>query len=216
MNTYSNAPTQQTDHSVIKRTLFYVATITAVCLIVNLSIRFDYYILHGIPEISLTETLQSIALAFIITCFYKATKAQNIKAGSILVLGFFSVLLVREFDFWFDKIAHGFWFYPAMLITFLALFTFFKRGKNSFKEFVTLLTLPGMNRVIIGVVLLVIFSRIFGTGSFWRDVVSNDAFLVKTIIQEGLELLCYCLVSIGSFETYQQAKCLSEQQMEAK
>lgn len=209
MNTLVSVTSQKTNNAVIKWNLYYIISIIAVCLIVNVSIRLDYYFLQGIPELSFTETLQGLALVCINLCFYKMIKAPNVGAGSLLVFGFFTALLIRECDFWFDKITHGFWFYPAMFTTLITLVLFSKRGKSGFTEFVNLLRVPAMNKVIVGVIVLIIFSRIFGTGSFWRDVVSQDAFVVKTIIQEGLELLCYCFITIGAWETQQQVNTLN-------
>ncbi|MDE3270574.1 hypothetical protein [Pseudoalteromonas sp. G4] len=206
MNTLSTFSSNHSSRTVVKWNLFYILAVIAVCLMVNLSVRLDYYFLKGIPELSITETLQGLALIFINILFYKAIKISSIGSGSLLVFGFFTALLIRECDFWFDKISHGFWLYPALISTLSVLYLFSRKRKQGLREFVNLLKLPAMSKVIVGVVVLVIFSRIFGTGSFWREVVSQDAFVVKTIIQEGLELLCYCFISIGAWETYQQAK----------
>lgn len=192
--------------SVIKYNFIYGLVIILICLLVNASIRLDFYFLKGIPEISFTETLQAIALLLIVICFKQAMRFEHIRAGSFLVGGFFSVLLIRENDFWFDKIFHGFWAYPALCLSLFTVFIFIKAKRKSISQFRRLLQFQAMNKVIIGTILLIIFSRIFGTGSFWQSVTINDSFIVKTIIQEGLELLCYCLIAIGAYEVLQEAK----------
>jgi len=209
VNTLSTFSSQHAAKSVIKWNLVYILVVVSMCLIVNLSVRLDYYLLQGIPELSITETLQGLALICINILFFKTIKVSNVGSGSLLVFGFFTALFIRECDFWFDKISHGFWLYPALISSLTVLFLFFRKRKNAIQEFINLLKLPAMSKVIVGVVVLIIFSRIFGTGSFWRDVVSQDAFVVKTIIQEGLELLCYCFITIGAWETYNQAKMLN-------
>jgi hypothetical protein len=53
--------------------------------------------------------------------------------------------------------------------------------------------------MLIGLLQLVIFSRLFGTGSLWEPVM-GDSYQpgVKSIVQEGVELMSYALVLYGS------------------
>ncbi|WP_349237600.1 hypothetical protein, partial [Sulfitobacter sp. 15WGC] len=53
--------------------------------------------------------------------------------------------------------------------------------------------------VYIGVVLLLFFSRIFGTGALW-EAVMGAAYdpQIKTTVQEGTELLAYLLIAYGA------------------
>lgn len=194
-------------HNTLKKQLMYAFVILTVSLLVNASIRIDYYFLAGIPERSVTETLQNVMILITLCHFYKMAKSKALQQASLLFFGFFMVLLIRESDYWLDYITHGFWFYPAILVTLTALMCFTRNVKHNVAQLAQLLSIPAMNKVLIGIVLLITFSRLFGTGSFWQQVLKlDDPYLVKNIIQEGLELLCYCLIMLGSFESQRFVK----------
>lgn len=55
--------------------------------------------------------------------------------------------------------------------------------------------------VVFGAVFVLIQSRIFGTGLIWEQILEREAaLLVKTLVQEGLELTGYTLMALASFE----------------
>ena len=57
--------------------------------------------------------------------------------------------------------------------------------------------------IFIGLLIIIVFSRAFGTGSLWHDIMGDDYdTLYKNIIQEGLELFGYGLVLYGSMLFY--------------
>ncbi len=59
-----------------------------------------------------------------------------------------------------------------------------------------------MNLLVTGVMLLLVFSRLFGMGSFWHNVMGDDYVrAVKNIAEEGTELLAYCLIAFASLKT---------------
>lgn len=59
-----------------------------------------------------------------------------------------------------------------------------------------------MNLLITGVMLLLVFSRLFGMGSFWHNIMGADYVReVKIIAEEGTELLAYCLIAFASVKT---------------
>lgn len=58
-----------------------------------------------------------------------------------------------------------------------------------------------------------IFSRIFGSGTLWKDVMNDDYHhIYKTIIQEGLELFGYVFLFIGSFHQLREVRGMSSEQ----
>ena len=53
--------------------------------------------------------------------------------------------------------------------------------------------------ISLGLILILIFSRTFGSGHLWEHVMGDDYTMVyKTVIQEGIELLGYIFVLYGS------------------
>ena len=64
---------------------------------------------------------------------------------------------------------------------------------------VNLLRKKHFSYIITGLIFILLFSRLFGTGILWREIMGdNYDSLYKDIIQEGLELTGYMLVGYGS------------------
>ena len=52
-----------------------------------------------------------------------------------------------------------------------------------------------------GLLVLVVFSRLFGYGPFWKAIMDDPSYrTVKTIVEEGVELMGYFLILVSSFE----------------
>ena len=57
--------------------------------------------------------------------------------------------------------------------------------------------------ILVGLVIILIFCRLFGSGTLWKEVMNDDYHhIYKTIIQEGLELFGYVFLFIGSFHQF--------------
>ncbi len=188
----------------IYRHILNALIIVAIGILVNLSIRIDYNIFHeAIGEASVTETLQLIMLAGSAWCFFSlGRKKPQVRHAAYLIASFFVVMMIREMDAWFDMIAHGSWVYPALLVTFVACRYAYKGGKNTVNQMAQILKSRHMNLLVGGVMLLLVFSRLYGMGSFWQSVMSEHYIRdVKNISEETMELLCYCLIALGSAKT---------------
>ena len=172
-----------------------------VSVLINLCVRLDVRYFNGIPELSFTETLQSLLVLFTIFTFYSLSKDNRFKSGATLITGFFITVFIREADFYFDHIVHGFWKFPALFFTAMFGWQFFS-NKTDKQALLVIFSNPKMNKVIAGVIFLMVFSRLFGTGSLWQEVLQEHYIVnVKSVIQEGIELLCYFLIMIGAYET---------------
>lgn len=120
----------------------------------------------------------------------------------MLISAFFAVMFIRELDYWFDMIVHGAWVVPALLVAGSAIFYAIKNGKRTIDQLALILASPHMNMLVTGVMLLLVFSRLFGMGSFWHGVMGEHYISnVKTIAEEGTELLAYCLIAFASLKT---------------
>ncbi|PHX04454.1 hypothetical protein [Vibrio splendidus] len=173
-----------------------------ISLVVNLVVRFDFVALGGggVGEMSVTETLQQILLLVTSLSFaYLAKERCDIKHASVLICAFFGVLFIREMDFWFDKLTHGAWVYPAMGLACCAILYAIQNGRRTLEQLALILASPHMNVLIIGLMLLLVFSRLWGMGSFWQGVMGEHYIRdVKNISEEGLELLAYCIITFSS------------------
>ncbi|PKG81056.1 hypothetical protein CXF85_20050 [Colwellia sp. 75C3] len=166
------------------------------------TINIDYFFLeNNLSERSLTELFQQLLLLASAAIFiWSATKVEESRTLFILVAGFFGCMFLRELDYYFDMIVHGFWFYPTILLASSVIIysikhsTYFISSVRSFSQ-----TNAYFN-ILVGLVIVMIFSRLFGSGTLWKEVMNDDYHhIYKTIIQEGLELFGYVFLFIGSF-----------------
>ncbi|SHF50774.1 hypothetical protein [Vibrio gazogenes] len=158
---------------------------------------------HYIGETSVTEYVQQILLGIAVIAFYRIKACHEaLRHAAILISGFFMVLFIRELDFLFDYIWHGFWVYPAVLVTLGALAYAWQGKDQVFHEMAEILSVPNMRLLVCSVIILISFSRLFGMGSFWHMVMQEDYIRnVKNIVEEGTELLCYALISYSAVST---------------
>ncbi|WP_367989697.1 hypothetical protein AB2S62_21025 [Vibrio sp. NTOU-M3] len=183
--------------------------IVAISILVNIAIRADYLyfqLSHG--QISVTETIQLIMLAITAVTFVNIARTQKaVSHAALLIAGFFAVLMIREMDEWLDHIYHGFWVVPALITASAAIYYAYTGGQRTINEMAAILRAPFMNMLVGGVVLLLVFSRLYGMGSFWSGVMQDHYIRdVKNISEEGIELLCYCLIALSAMKARRAIK----------
>lgn len=172
-------------------------------------IRIDFFILeNNLIETSLTEYFQLILLFTSIGIY--AWSANKIKESQVLYLltaGFFGCMFLRELDYYFDMVFHGFWLYPTLLLAITLLIYGIKNRyllKNSAQKFSRT---SAYCNILVGLVIILVFSRLYGSGTLWRDIMDdNYHHIYKTVIQEPLELFGYLFIFIGSLYQYKMVK----------
>ncbi|MBL4831988.1 MAG: hypothetical protein JKY55_19170 [Aliivibrio sp.] len=192
---------------VFLRTLINIFSTIAISFLVIISRRVDYIFLgNNVGEASVIEITQLLMLIITTVSFYRLISVASLKSASILVFGFFTVLIIRESDGFFDQISHGFWVYPALIVTFISVTSAVYNGRvmNSLTQ---LLRIPSMQVLVCSTVLLIVFSRLYGMSDFWK-IVMGDFYIrdVKNISEETIELLFYCLIAFNAFKTYSSLK----------
>ena len=182
------------------KTFFIYAII---CAIPPVILRWDAMLREEfISEISLTENLQLLMLVCTVALFvHIAYKTKSLRRACILIAGFFLALFIRENDARLDSVYHGFWFPIALVVSLAAISYFMFDYKNAFTQFALLLKAPPMQLMIFSLALLLVFSRLFGMGSFWRMIMQEHfIYGVKSMIEEGTELLAYISICYASFK----------------
>ena len=157
-------------------------------------------IVQGNSESSWTEYAQEFCLLVAIILFaFSAKLYPQARGFLVLVTGFFATMLIREADDLFNQIQHGFWKYPALMVTLLTVLYARKCSGTVKQPLWNFLDSKNFVYITLGLTIVMVFSRIFGSGHFWRHVMA-DAYLpvYRNIIQEGIELLGYVLVLFGS------------------
>ncbi|WP_139253957.1 hypothetical protein [Marinobacterium iners] len=187
----------------IRAALIQFLVLAALALVPPLIIYLDVQtIKDSVGEISLTEVSQTLCLLLTVTLFASTTWQQTESRGFyVLVTGFFLCMLIREHDFVFDLIRHGAWVYPALAVTLTALVTALIWRHTVVGPMAAFTRLQGYHQLILGLVVVLVFSRVFGTGSLWRAVMLDEyQNLYKSVIQEGLELFGYLLIAYGTVQ----------------
>lgn len=153
-----------------------------------------------LSETALTEMTQEALLAVSAVCFgWLARQFPQQRGFYILVAGFFSTMLIRELDALFDLIRHGFWVYPATLTVLASILTAARFKETTLEAFASFLRTPQSNTIIYGLVIVLVFSRLFGMGTLWHGVMGSDyLYIVKSVVEEGTELLGYGFIVCGS------------------
>lgn len=177
-----------------------VALSVALCA-VPLAIVLDSTVLsNGVGDNGVTETLQGAMLGLIILSYGMGMRHHHDMRGyAIAAMTFFAVLLVREQDAVLDAVSHGFWVYPAALIAVLGAIGAFSNRATLRVPFKRHLFSREAAFMLMGLVLLVVFSRIFGTGRVWESMMGdNYVRTVKNAVQEGIELMAYVIMAFGA------------------
>ena len=88
----------------------------------------------------------------------------------VLCGGVGSVILIRELDAVFDQITHGFWVYPAIVVA-LIILIYVRKSPGTVSRSVAYYfqTFP-FAYIIIGLMTVLFFSRIFGSSIIWKVV----------------------------------------------
>lgn len=164
-------------------------------------IKFDVINLGtDIPEVSLTEFTQQFFLFCTVLIFsLSAKKLPQQRGFYVLVAGFFGCMLLREHDYYFDMITHGFWFYPTMILALASIFYTYKNSDNFTASALEFKKTNSYIYIVIGLAIVLIFSRLFGTSNLWQIIMKTDYQRdYKSIVQEGLELFGYGILFLGS------------------
>lgn len=178
---------------------FLVFTLFAVAA--PLIVKYEVVTLgQNISEVSLTEFAQQLFLFITVIIFgYSAKALPQQRSFYVLVAGFFGCMLLREHDYYFDMIQHGFWFYPTIVLAISTIFYTYKNTEHFAVSAYQFKDTKAYIYVLIGLVVILVFSRLFGTGGLWKVVMAADyKHHYKSTIQEGLELFGYAILLLGS------------------
>jgi len=189
----------------IKRTIYYSIfeslLLAVLMIIVPVLVALDVVVIgHGLPELSFTEISQELLILMSALIFaYDARYRIQERGFLVLVAGFFGCMFIRECDALLDNIVHGFWVYPAFLLAFGSIYYASLHQETVLYPMIKLIRKKHFAYLLTGLVFVLLFSRLFGTGGLWREIMGGDYnSLYKNIIQEGLELTGYTLIGYGS------------------
>ncbi len=155
---------------------------------------------NEVRENSLTEFLQAALLLLACAAFAKAAhRSPKLSFVPILLAGVCACAVVRESDAHFDHIWHGFWRVPAVLVAGVTVYLLIRHRGIWRASLASYLSTRSFTFASIGFAVTLLFSRIFGTGRFWKALLPQESGIItKTIVQEGLELLGCTLIAVSA------------------
>jgi hypothetical protein len=166
------------------------------------SVLVDVRVLgDSVDEVSLTEMTQVALLLFAVLAFgYRAWRNPETRGFALLVAGFFLCMLIRELDGVLDRIAHGFWLWPALLVAVSVVAYVGTACRTTvFRPMANFIGKKSYYHIIVGLLVVLVFSRVFGSGRYWMQLLEMDlGRLFKASLQEGLELFGYLLLAYGA------------------
>ncbi|MFM2481624.1 hypothetical protein [Celerinatantimonas sp. YJH-8] len=159
---------------------------------------------HPLTERSATELMQEILIGCSALMFWILALQYSSRRGLfILVAGFFSVMLIRELDSFFNLISDGFWLYPALALTGISVIGAFSCKKTVIQPLADFMANRHYQTISHGLIILLVFSRLFGMDLLWQTLLGDDyRRIVKDLVEEGVELLGYGFIFIGSLNYF--------------
>lgn len=175
-------------------------TIFAQLLMVTLvpaAVAFDVMQLNSsVGEASVTEYSQESMLLLSAAIYaWAAIKRPDSRGALILIAGLLGCMFIREQDVVFDRIQHGAWVYPAWSLAIISIYAAAKNKSTIMPAVLGFREQSFFAYLSLGLLVVLGFSRIFGTGALWEAVAPGGSdWRIKTAVQEGLELFGYAMV----------------------
>lgn len=198
---------KKNDFSGLRAAILEFFVLVVLMIAVPLVIAMDVVWLgHGVTERSVTEVSQAgLLLISAILIGVTAVRIPDSRGFLVLVAGLFTAMLIRELDAYLDVISQGFWLYPALLVSLAATVFALKHRDTVIAPMIEFSRTKSFTCIAVGLLIVVLFSRLFGTGQLWQAIMGEDyRKLYKSIIQEGLEQLGYVLICFGSARIYRK------------
>ena len=112
-------------------------------------------------------------------------------------------MLIREEDGVFDLIRHGFWVYPAIAVTMIAIAFAIKQKGTTLHAMAQYCQTPSCITMSLALITLLVFSRLMGMGDLWQQVLQGGYVrTLKNIVEEGIELLAYGFILFSAWQTF--------------
>jgi hypothetical protein len=161
-----------------------------------------FYDETGPVEIAQTVFALITALGFLLA----ARRDQSKKPCAILIAGLLFCLVIRESDYFLDMFIgrHQWKVWVVLIVASMTIYAVRHIRELSVLRFTHL---PSFGVFISGLLVLIVFSRLFGYGPFWKAIMDNSSFhTVKTIVEEGTEAMGYFLLLISACEYVHESR----------
>ncbi|MCC8410657.1 hypothetical protein LJ707_17070 [Mucilaginibacter sp. UR6-1] len=170
-------------------------------------IRWDATLVHGqeskFDEDSMTELMQS-ALLLVAASVYMIVfiRFKQFKALAFFLFSFVTASFIREQDSFLDEhIFDGAWQVGVFsLFAFMVLYLW-RNGRQFLQNINAFVNTPAFGVFITGFLTTYVFSRLYGRGKFWQEIMEDRYFrAVKNASEECTELFGYTILLIAAVE----------------
>lgn len=192
----------QTNSKIILKAVLEFIFLTVAVSLVPLIVALDTVILGlSVNEYSYTEYSQELLLLILSVSLWRAAcRHYHYRPFLVLMAGGITSFLVRECDIFLDFIYHDLWQIIVALIVLPVLLYSMKHLGRLRDLMANFLQTKSYSYFLVGLIMLLAFSRLFGTGKLWIPLMGDDYDPhYKSVIQEGLELLGYVFISYGIY-----------------
>ena len=153
-------------------------------------------------ERSWTQYSQVVFLVLSGLCFaYGAYVNRARFVPAVLLTGMAALGAVRELDYDFDRVVHGFWKVPAAVVVAVALACVWKRRHTLFDAFAHEVKKTYWGVLCAGFGIVFVFSRLFGMRRNWEALLDGRGPLttnIRRLAEEGTELAGYALIFLAA------------------
>lgn len=143
-----------------------------------------------------------LVISIIVLCRAGALDKNRRTVITVLIL-LLAMVAVRENDKNFDIcLGRHVWKWFAWALTAAAAWLAYRRRTECYISALHLTRQPSFGIMLTGALVVLIFSRLFGYGDFWRALLDDRhiAKEVKRTVEECTELSGYFFIMIGTFE----------------
>jgi hypothetical protein len=157
-------------------------------------------------EQSYTEWSQEVMLFIASLLYFTFSRYDRTITGFAgMMSGMAIMAFIREFNNYFHTLFMGAWQLVALIALIITIIYVYRNRDTFIRPFYEYLKLPAFGVTMSGFVSLMVFSRLFGRGKMWRNILEVDHLegpyrWVKNAAEEGTELLGYALIFIGTIE----------------
>jgi len=147
---------------------------------------------------------ESILFITVLVGFMSLAFTKHFKTFMSALSLFIGMHLIREFDAWFDDFFPALGWFPFVLVLAVILVVIlFKNFRSFLNQFKTLSHTLGFGVLLISLVYLHVFTRIYGKPSNW-DNIMEDKYLysVERASEESVELVAYMMILIAIVELF--------------
>lgn len=154
-------------------------------------------------EQSLTEKMQD-GFAFLASILFVIASrlSDTLRPAAVMVATLLGMMFIREFDAFLDEnVFDGAWQVAVCILIAVSTFYLIKQPIKIKPSMVAFSRLSSAGIMLSGLLVVLVFSRLFGRGSFWEAVMGEGYMrVVKNIAEEGTELMGYAILFIAAVE----------------